>query len=407
MVKEMILTDGIKQSQFYEGQRRKMEETEENTAAFYLKEMSGIGNKTLFKLLAIAGNAQNIMKMSESEIKDVLGEKKGEIFWQGMEHAIKRMDNEGNKVIEQLKKEQGMEFVPFSSQKYPKRLRNIPDPPFALYVKGELPPEEKPSVGIIGARACSDYGKQVAVYFGKRLGMAGISVISGMARGIDGVAQEGAVSGGGKTYGVLGCGADVCYPPENDRLYHEIIQKGGIISEYSPGTGAQAGLFPARNRIISGLSDILLVIEARKRSGTYITVTQALEQGKDVYVVPGRITDSLSEGCNYLLAQGAGVALQPETLLEELASMYPAFSFDSKKIGSGQSENVTNGDADGVEKQILACLDIIPTDIQYIYEKVAAKTGISMQKLHLELTRLQIMGKVTGQGNFYKKTYNL
>ena len=166
------------------------------------------------------------------------------------------------------------------------------------------------------ASAGTGYGREQARRFGRRIGARGISVISGMARGIDGIAQKAALDAGGRSYAVLGCGVDICYPEENRELYERLQQQGGVLSEYPPGMQPIAKLFPPRNRIISGLSDLVLVIEARKRSGTLITVDMALEQGREVYALPGRVSDSLSDGCNRLIRQGAGPATCPQDILE-------------------------------------------------------------------------------------------
>lgn len=201
---------------------------------------------------------------------------------------------------------------------YPQRLREIPKPPKELYVLGRLPREHIPSVAVIGARDCSEYGRYVAARLGSVFGRSGIQVISGMARGIDGIAQEAAVDAGGSSFAVLGSGVDVCYPAGNRRLYEKLKAAGGILSEYSEGTPAIARNFPARNRIVSGLADAVIVVEAREKSGTLITVDMALEQGREVYAVPGRTTDSLSVGCNRLIKLGAGVLLDTDEFLEEL-----------------------------------------------------------------------------------------
>lgn len=201
---------------------------------------------------------------------------------------------------------------------YPARLLEIPDPPERLYVLGKLPEEKVPSVAIIGARECSEYGNYVAARLGECMGRNGIQVVSGMARGIDGIGQTAALDAGGSSFAVLGSGVDVCYPARNRRLYERLRERGGVLSEYPSGTPALSRNFPPRNRIVSGLADAVVVVEAREKSGTLITVDMALEQGKEVYAVPGRVTDALSSGCNRLVKLGAAVLLDPEELAEEL-----------------------------------------------------------------------------------------
>lgn len=211
-------------------------------------------------------------------------------------------------------------ITPFEKE-YPERLHNIPDAPAGLYARGRLPVKKDVTVAVIGARDCSDYGKYVAEHLGDFLGRNGVTVVSGMARGIDGISQWAALEAGGNSIGVLGCGVDICYPAGNKVLFQRLLEQGTIFSEYPPGTPPRAMNFPARNRIVSGLADAVVVVEARNRSGTLITVDMALEQGKEVFVVPGRVTDRLSDGCNKLIKQGAGILLSPEELLEELQQL--------------------------------------------------------------------------------------
>lgn len=379
---------------------------EEERACFRLVNMSGIGNKSIFRLLDYTGSAVEILHLEEEKVRKLINKRAADNF-------LRQRCSMEDISLDKLKEDRQLNFVPFCSPQYPDRLRNINNPPFCLYVKGSLPKEHVPSVAIIGARACSEYGKRTAEFFGKSLGAAGIQVISGMARGIDGIAQRGAIQGGGETFAVLGCGADVCYPPDNIGLYRDIPGHGGIISEYPPGTKAQSGLFPERNRIISGLADLLLVIEARKRSGTYITVTQALEQGKDVYVVPGRITDALSEGCNYLLTQGAGVAVSPEVIVEALKGFVRniadegiqqpecGWNCDFKEVD--KEECVQDTAANSVESIIMSCLDITPMDIDELIGRIGRIKPMDLPSLQLELTKLQIKGWVIGEGNYYRK----
>lgn len=211
-------------------------------------------------------------------------------------------------------------ITPFEKE-YPERLRNIPDAPAGLYARGRLPVKKEVTVAVVGARDCSDYGKYVAEHLGTFLGQNGVTVVSGMARGIDGISQWAALEAGGTSIGVLGCGVDICYPAGNRTLFQRLLEQGTIFSEYPPGTPPRAMNFPARNRIVSGLADAVVVVEARSKSGTLITVDMALEQGKEVFVVPGRVTDRLSDGCNKLIKQGAGILLSPEELLEELKEL--------------------------------------------------------------------------------------
>jgi DNA processing protein len=214
----------------------------------------------------------------------------------------------------------GVNWTHLTREDYPKNLYNIVDPPAILFYKGKLPDDNKPSVAMIGARQCSLYGKQVAESFAKDFASEDIQVVSGLARGIDGISQQTAVDYDGATFGVLGCGVNVVYPPENKELFDEVLKCGGLISEFEFDEPPIRRYFPSRNRIISGLSDAVVVVEARKKSGTLITVSQALEQGRDVFAVPGRITDGLSDGCNFLLANGAGIAISSESVINELRS---------------------------------------------------------------------------------------
>lgn len=232
--------------------------------------------------------------------------------WQALLNARRQ---EPERIEEELARA-GIGFVSALEEGFPEKLREIPDPPFGIYYKGSMPAENEPAAAIIGARLASGYGREQARRFGRQIGARGISVISGMARGIDGIAQKAALDAGGRSYAVLGCGVDICYPEENRELYERLQQQGGVLSEYPPGMQPIARLFPPRNRIISGLSDLVLVIEARKRSGTLITVDMALEQGREVYALPGRVSDALSDGCNRLIRQGAGPATCPQDILE-------------------------------------------------------------------------------------------
>ena len=281
---------------------------------FWLCNIPGIFQETLKKLLRKYPSPEAIFHTEEEKLlqEGLISEKQKE----AMRQSKKSLD-----ILEELEtlQKKGIQFLHQESKDFPAKLKEIPDAPYSLYLIGHLPDPGLPSVGMVGARACSEYGKKMAFRYAGVLAAGGVQIISGLAVGIDAVSAKGALSGGGKTFAVLGSGIDVIYPAENMALYYEIIASGGgIISEYPIGTQPVPWQFPLRNRLISGLSDRLLVMEAKERSGTLITVRYALEQGRDVYALPGRVTDKTSQGCNQMIADGAGILLSPEYLLEEI-----------------------------------------------------------------------------------------
>ncbi len=281
--------------------------------AYWLANLPGIGNRTIHRLLAQTGSARELYFLSEKQVKllDGIGEKQKETL-------LAEKKKTDFRAYEQMK-ERGIAFLSLEEEAYPEKLRNIPDPPFGIYVKGSLPGPEQRTVAIVGARRCSEYGRSIAKKLGGRLAESGICVVSGMAAGIDGAGHRGALQKGGSVCAVLGCGVDVCYPPSNRGLYCDILKEGVFVSEYPPETEPLPGYFPARNRIISGLSDAVVVVEAKNRSGSLITADHALEQGRDIYAVPGRIGDVLSAGCNMLIRQGAQILMDVETFIRDLS----------------------------------------------------------------------------------------
>ena len=237
--------------------------------------------------------------------------------------------------------EMGIGLVAFGDAQYPSRLKYIADPPMVLYYKGKLPDFGKTAaVGVVGTRKASLYGLQVAKRLGFQIGTCGGMVVSGMAEGIDGYATKGALLAGGKVLGVLGCGVDVVYPAKNKALFAEMERFGCLISEYPPGTPPYKWNFPQRNRIISGMSNGVLVVEAPEKSGALITARAALEQGRDVFVVPGNIDVASCAGSNALLREGATAVSHGWDILSEYAAVYggalalrniPEPAFDAEK----------------------------------------------------------------------------
>jgi DNA processing protein len=205
---------------------------------------------------------------------------------------------------------------------YPTLLREIHDPPPLLYYSGDPLVLHKPTLAVVGSRRHTVYGREVAYKFAARLAVCGITVVSGMARGIDTCAHQGTLGKGGATAAVLGCGLDICYPPENSLLMQNIQRQGVVLSEFPPGSEPLPANFPRRNRLISGLSLGTLVVEAGEKSGALITATFALEQGREVFAVPGSIHSDCSRGCHYLIKQGAKLADSVEAILEEFPPEY-------------------------------------------------------------------------------------
>ena len=213
----------------------------------------------------------------------------------------------------------GARVITFEDEDYPDRLRNITPPPYILYVRGDITGiDEVLAIAVIGTRkGYTPYGKMAATRFSSELARNGAIVISGLARGLDSAAAEGALRAGGRTFAVTGSGLDVIYPPENKDLTEQIVKNGAVITEYPPGSKALAEHFPARNRIIAGLSNGVLVAEARRKSGTLITARLAMEYGRDLFAVPGNINDLNYEGANRLIQQGAKLVTNVNDILEE------------------------------------------------------------------------------------------
>lgn len=283
-----------------------------------------------------------------------------------------------------LLKARDMHFCDRKSPAYPAKLLSLPDSPYGLFYKGTLPGEHALSVAVIGARRCSSYGARMASYLGAQLAQRRIQVISGMAAGIDSLAQKACLREGGSSFAVLGCGADICYPPENRSLYQDLAQKGGILSEYGPATPPLASNFPIRNRLISGLADAVIVVEARKKSGSLITVDLALDQGKEVYAVPGRFGEDLSYGCNHLIQQGANLLSSVDQVLKDLAGQV---------AGTGDGDPILYEETrtralPAGEEQVFRILDQDGKDIDELMEE----TDLQLADLCRDLISLQAKG---------------
>lgn len=275
-----------------------------------------------------------------------------------------------------------MIFYKKTSSDFPKRLDCLEKKPEQLYIMGELPSDDKPSIAIVGARNASSYGKNIAYEYARILASQGIQIVSGLARGIDSAAHAGALEGGGKTFGILGCGIDICYPASSRKLYEKMKEQGGIITEFHPGEAPLAFHFPMRNRLISGLADGILVVEAKEKSGSLITVDCGLEQGKTIFAIPGRVGDLLSDGCNRLIYQGAVPAWKPEIIWEEM-------EWKEEKRKFHEEETVKRNLVLAREDDLVySCLDLTPKTAMQLQDE----TGISYGKLMTSLLHLQESG---------------
>ena len=279
-----------------------------------LSDVPDIGPVTAKKLLAIYKKPEAVFKAPYKELANIRGigtakakNIKGYSEWGKIDAQLKKLDATGIKM------------VTFSNEDYPETLKNIEDAPIVLYIKGTIQKEDRYAVAVVGSRKYSPYGKLAAEKLSSELSSMGFTIVSGMARGIDTLAHTAAVKSGGRSIAVLGSGIDVPYPPENRGLMEKLSGSGCVISEFPPGTLPERENFPKRNRIISGLSLGVLVVEATADSGSLITATYAVEQGKEVFAVPGNINSANSKGTNDLIKKGAKLVQSAEDVIEELA----------------------------------------------------------------------------------------
>lgn len=306
-----------------------------------LRSVKGIGNRLAERLLSLFDSPKDIFSLSEKDIMNIEGinhlAARG-IFefsdWEEIEETISKAEKKG------------FNIVTIRDSEYPSNLLAVYDKPTVLYIFGEINSEDKDSVAMVGARFCNDYGKKVAGKISSELAERGVTVVSGMARGIDSISHKAAIDAGGRTIAVLGSGLDRIYPPENARLYKQISENGAVLSEFPLGAAPDAQNFPQRNRLISGISKGVIIVQASRKSGSLITSGFALEQNREVFAVPGNIGSRLSEGTNDLIKKGAKLIENADDVLEELniaalnapvgtefrSEFYESFSEDEKAV---------------------------------------------------------------------------
>lgn len=344
----------------------------------WLTRIQGIGLKKIEALLQHFKQPSKIWLASLEELSSV-----NHISCTDAERIISNRKKETvERWIEELEKK-NIQFISICNPQYPSLLKQIYDPPSGLYIKGTLPKEGIKKISIVGARRCSQYGINVTFQLSKELAEKGFTIVSGMARGIDTIANKGALAVKKPTIAVLGCGVDVCYPAENKNLMQEIIENGCVISEYPPGTYASAVNFPKRNRIIAGISTATIIVEATQKSGALITVNQAIENGREVFAVPGNITSALSQGTNELIKQGCPMITNVNDVLFELGITY----------NEEEKKKCIEKDISGLakeEKTVYDCINLEPISA----DDIANRLNQSIQEIQTVLSLLEIYGYI-------------
>lgn len=349
---------------------------------FWLASVPEMWQGKMRKLFRVFSGPEEIYASTEKALECVAGLRKKD-----REAILKaRRDMTFRQAYERMKKQEIRLCYP-GHPDYPERLYALSDYPYTLFVKGRLPDKNRPVVGIVGSREPSAYGICMTERLAKSLAGYRIQTVSGLARGIDGACHRGTLAGNGETFAILGNGADICYPRENRVLYDGCVKQGGVISEYIPGRQPFPWQFPLRNRIISGLCDLLVVMEAREKSGSLITVDYALEQGKDVFALPGRVTDERSAGCNRLLKAGAMMLTDTSDILLALGV---------KERGEPEPGAILTES----EKKLYDALEFAPETL----DNLAAQAGLPVREAGILLTNL-VIKKVAGEHMkcFYKK----
>jgi DNA processing protein len=336
----------------------------------------GIGPVTIRALLDRFGDPEHVFRASPRELTGIDG------IGPRLAALIKETDIQGRvrrelKLIQQL----NVSIVTLKDESYPNSLKQIYDPPPLLYVRGDLQAKDTLAISIVGSRLTSNYGRTVTERIAGDLARHGVTIVSGMARGIDSAAHRGALSAGGRTIAVLGCGVDVVYPPENRHLFEEITAHGAVVSEFPLSTRPEAGNFPRRNRIISGLSLGVVVVQASSRSGSLITARLALEQNRDVFAVPGNVGMVASQGTNRLIKEGAKLVESAHDILEEIL---PRFHHDGL-VAAEVKPPLEEG-----EKGVYCLLGDEPMHI----DSIIARTGMGASRASAILLQLELKGLV-------------
>lgn len=360
----------------------------------------GLGPKLTAALLARFGCAAAARQASAAQLRDIpnIGEKLAASFAE----ALQTVDVRGE--LELLAKH-GVKPVPLGDPAYPPPLAAVVNPPPLLYFRGEWLPADSGAIGIVGSRSCTSYGRKMAEVLARGLVRAGLTVISGLARGIDGAAHRAALEAGGRTIAVLAGGLSEIYPPEHAELAENIVKQGALVSETPMTVAPQPGMFPARNRIISGLSRAVIVVEANARSGALITAKHALEQGREVFAIPGNADSAASAGCLELIRSGARLIRGPEDVLEDLKGIAAPSAEPSRKTTPALFESQPAPVASpppNLEPQHQAIWDLLESKRHA--DELARAGGLSIGDLSRALTQMELKRLIRRlPGNFYER----
>jgi DNA processing protein len=339
--------------------------------------VEGVGPRIRRVLLDRFGSAGDVFAAAPSELKELPGV--GTKLVRKITFARDEIDCEAEL---SLCREHGITVIGEQDEAYPQMLREIPDPPGILFVRGGFQPSDALSIAIVGTRHATKYGLQQAERLASALVRAGVTVVSGLARGIDAAAHRGALAAGGRTIAVLGGGILKLYPPEHKNLAEDVVAGGALISEAPPRTAPHAGCFPQRNRIISGLSLGSVIVEAGDRSGALITARLAMEQGREVFAVPGRVDSRASRGCHRLIRDGAKLVESVDDILEELGPLVEAATRDNGQVVRHPAELTLND----TEQRILGAIDTEATSI----DQIVTDTGLPVPRVLSTISVLEM-----------------
>ena len=346
-----------------------------------LNSISGVGRVLYKRLILRFGSPEEIFRAPEFELLRVEGAKPASVKALKEFRGWSQARQEADKAFEK-----GAEIVTFSDPRYPANLRETHDPPPYLYIKGRLVEGDKVSVAVVGSRKATQYGRQLTKNISGDIAAKGITVVSGGARGIDTEAHKGAIAAGGRTIAVLGCGIDVVYPPENASLFNAVANSGAVVTEFPMGTPPDAANFPQRNRIISGISMGVVVMEAADDSGSLITASCALDQGREVYAVPGSVGSPTSRGTNSLIKKGARLVEGSEDILVDLFPYMKGYLRELDLYRKPEKEY----DFGPNEKALFELISLEPAHI----DALAEKTGVPVSKALSLLLGMELKGAV-------------